>query len=550
MSPFLALTKIQFNHTFGLSVLKQKYFTKVTQSWKPVWFLLAMGFALLPFETGLVRFFNQLYTLLKTTGQEQVMLTIAISGGQLVVLLFGLFYLMSAFYFSGDLKQLLPLPLRPRDIIGAKLAVVLASEYLTLLPIIAPIFILYGIRNGAAWWYWPFSLAVFLLLPVMPLAVSSILIIPLMRFTAMAKNRDLFRVLGSLLGVVLFMVIQFTINRSGRGPDGQQLQQWLAAGKNISGSAGKMFFPVDWAAAALALPGPLEALGHLLYFAVVSLLLFSLVLLLAGKWFFPGVTGGNEVRSNGRRAGATLATGFKNRNPVSAVLWRETRVFFRTPVYVLNGLISYIMIPVIFYMGLRNNPAAELMPGNDQVRLIIVLVAAGMIVLNNALSPVAATAISREGKMFWISKHLPLAAREQVTAKLIHSMLFPIIGTFLIALIAYISFKLTAIELFLTVIIGVTGSLPAAEIGLIIDLIHPNLDWTDPQRAIKGFNGFLAFLAGALMLGVLGLPGAALIHFGLQPSLVYSYFIGVFLLVGLFLYRAIISLAEKRYPLI
>mgnify|MGYP000870023652 FL=1 len=146
MNPFFALTKTQFNQTFGLSVLKQKYFKRISQVWKPVGFLLLMGLALMPFEIGLIGFFNQFYTLLETTNQEPVLLTMAVLGGQLMVLLFGLFYLLSTFYFSGDLKLLLPLPLRPRDIIGAKMAVVLASEYLTLLPFIAPIFIVYGIR--------------------------------------------------------------------------------------------------------------------------------------------------------------------------------------------------------------------------------------------------------------------------------------------------------------------------------------------------------------------------------------------------------------------
>lgn len=550
MSPLLSLTKTQLNHTFGLSTAKHKYFLKKRQIWKPVVFLLAMGFALTPFEIGLIGFFNQFYTILKNTGQESAILTLAVLGGQLVVLLFGLFYLMSAFYFSGDLKQLLPLPLRPRDIIGAKLAVVLAGEYLTLLPLIAPILILFGIRGEVAWWYWPFTLAVFLLLPVIPLAVSSILIIPLMRFSALAKNRDLFRIVGSLLGIAVFLLIRFTVNPSGRGLDGQQLPQWLSAGKILSGTAGAVFLPVHWAAAALSFSSPTGALTNLLLFAVASLSLLTIVLLLAGKWFFRGVTGGYEVGSARRRTGTMPINVYRSRSPISAALWRETRVFFRTPVFVLNGLINNIMVPVVLFISLRGGGFTDLSLENPRTRLIVNLIAAGVIILNNTLSTVASTAISREGKTFWISKRLPLTARDQVTAKLIHSMFFQVIGAFLITLILYLSFKLPAADLLLIAFLGVAGSLPAAEIGLIIDLIRPNLDWTDPQRAMKGLNGILAYLAGILMLGILGLPGAALIYSGLQPYLVYLFFAGVFLLSGLVLYRALVRLAEKRYPLI
>lgn len=550
MNPFFALTKTQFNQTFGLSVLKQKYSKRISQVWKPVGFLLLMGLALMPFEIGLIGFFNQFYTLLETTNQEPVLLTMAVLGGQLMVLLFGLFYLLSTFYFSGDLKLLLPLPLRPRDIIGAKMAVVLASEYLTLLPFIAPIFIVYGIRCEAAWWYWPFALAVFLLLPVIPLAISLILIIPLMRFTALVKNRDLFRILGSLAGVAIFVIFQLTVNRSGPGADGQQLQQWLSSEKVLSGIGGTVFLPVNWAVAALSLPAPLGAMAKLLAFAAVSLVPLVPVLPMAGKWFFRGVTGGYEVRSSGRRSRVITDAAFKSHSPVPAFLLRELKVFFRTPVFVLNGLIGYIIIPVILFISLQSNTMEETLPDNFQIRLIIALVAAGVIILNNSLSSIASTAISREGKMFWISKHLPLSAREQVTAKLMHSMIFPIIGAILIALIPYFFFKLTAAYFFLIVVLGVLGSLPAAEIGLIIDLIRPNLDWTDPQRAIKGFNGLLGFLAGVLIFGALALAGVVLIHYGVQLTLVCLFFSVAFLVLGLFLYWILARLAEKRYPLL
>ncbi len=161
---------------FSFAEFKSKYLLKKKRLVQPVLFAALMGLAIIPFEAGLVAFFNQFFTLLNTTGQEAVLITTTVLTGQLIVLMFGLFYLMSAYYFSGDLKQLLPLPLRPQDIIGAKLAVVIVSDYLTLLPLVAPAFIVFGIRSDAAWWYWPVALTVFLLLPVLPLAFSTFLI--------------------------------------------------------------------------------------------------------------------------------------------------------------------------------------------------------------------------------------------------------------------------------------------------------------------------------------------------------------------------------------
>lgn len=84
--------------------------------------------------------------------------------------------------------------------------------------------------------------------------------------------------------------------------------------------------------------------------------------------------------------------------------------------------------------------------------------------------------------------------------------------------------------------------------GLIIDLMRPNLDWTEPQRAIKGFNGFLALLAGLPLLGIFSLAAVFLLRSGLRHSLVYLLLTGALLLLGLAFYTALIRLAEKRYP--
>lgn len=532
---------------FSFAEFKSKYLLKKKRLVQPVLFAALMGLAIIPFESGLVAFFNQFFTLLNTTGQEAVLITTTVLTGQLIVLMFGLFYLMSAFYFSGDLKQLLPLPLRPQDIIGAKLAVVIVSDYLTLLPLVAPAFIVFGIRSAVAWWYWPVALTVFLLLPVLPLAFSTFLIIPLMRFTALLRNRDLFRVVGSLLAVMIFMLIQFTINRSGQGMDEQQMQQLLSTGKTLSATVGAVFPPAQWATAAMALHSIPAVLKNLLMFAVASVVFLFPALFMAGKWFFVGVTGGSEVRRAGRRSKVARAGAFRCRSPFAAALWREIKLFLRTPVYILNGLFGYIIVPVLILMSLQNEALGEVLTGDSKTRLTIILIVAGVIILNNALSPVAATSVSREGRMFWISKHLPMTARAQVAAKLCLAMLISAAGALLITSVIYIAFKLPAMDLFLIFILGAAGSLPFAGVGLIVDLLRPNLDWTDPQRAIKGFNGFLAFLASLPVFGVMGLAGAAMIYYGLLPSLVYLFLLAVFLLLGLLLYLVVIRLAEKRY---
>ncbi|HUW65225.1 MAG TPA: hypothetical protein VMW83_11150 [Spirochaetia bacterium] len=498
---------------------------------------------------GIYAVFGQLYTVLQMTGQQAAILTIAVAGGQFIVLLFGLYYLLSTFYYAGDLQHLLPLPLRPRDIIGAKLVLVLAGEYLTVFPLVAPILVLYGVRGATGWLYWPLALAVYLVLPVLPLAVSAIIIFPLMRFTAGAKNREAFRVAGSLLAALVYLVVRFAVASPGGPVSGRQVQPWLRIGHALSGVSWAAFLPQQWAAAALALTSPGGALAHFLLFAALSALLLVIALLLAGKWFFRGIAGGHGAGRGRRGQGKTVSkAAFKSRSPLMALVLKETRVFFRTPMFLLNGLTSSFLLPLMFLIGFGGRGWRPIPLDSPQSSMVAVLIAAGVIVLTTGLSPVSATAVSREGKAFWISKHLPLSGREQMSAKLIHSLIFPLVAAIVITFFLLLVTKVPVWAAVPALFLGLAGSVPAAEAGLIIDLLHPNLEWSDPQRAIKGFNGIFALLTTIVMLGIAAAAAVALVISGAWPVVVPVIILLLFLLLGVVLYRVLGSLAAKRYP--
>jgi len=58
--------------------------------------------------------------------------------------------------------------------------------------------------------------------------------------------------------------------------------------------------------------------------------------------------------------------------------------------------------------------------------------------------------------------------------------------------------------------ISALAALLVTGLGLIIDMHRPQLDWSDPQRAMKGnLNGLLAIVAAVLAYG---LPAAVVLR--------------------------------------
>ncbi len=152
-------------------------------------------------------------------GQEAVILGFGLSVVSVVIFFFGIFYAMGIFYFSMDVENLLPLPFKPWHIMGAKFAVVLIYEYLTELIFFVPTLIAYGIKSSGGILYYIYGVIIFLLLPIVPLVIASIINMIIMRFTNIAKNKDRFRLFGGIIamgfGVGINIYIQkFTQNLS------------------------------------------------------------------------------------------------------------------------------------------------------------------------------------------------------------------------------------------------------------------------------------------------------------------------------------------------
>src|SRR5690606_34268248 len=108
-----------------------------------------------------------------------------------------------------DARLLMSWPLRPREILAAKFVTILVSEYLTIAFFLAPVYYVYLRDVAVNGWFIPSALIVFLLTPVVPLALASLLVVVLMRFVSVSRKRDLFTIVGGLLGLALAIGFQY-----------------------------------------------------------------------------------------------------------------------------------------------------------------------------------------------------------------------------------------------------------------------------------------------------------------------------------------------------
>ena len=144
MSKLATVVRAGLRSNFGLATIKYRILKEKKDRWLvPLFGLAALG--VVPMFYGIVLLIQNVYYVLRPMGQERALLSFGILAGQLLILLFGIYYIIAAFYFARDLDLLIPLPLRPGEVMASKFAVVVINEYLTVAALVLPVVITLGV---------------------------------------------------------------------------------------------------------------------------------------------------------------------------------------------------------------------------------------------------------------------------------------------------------------------------------------------------------------------------------------------------------------------
>jgi ABC-2 type transport system permease protein len=557
MSPTAALIKAALNSNFGWSAVRHRLFVQKRDRWMIPLIGLAAA-SVIPTLVLYVRLLSAGFEMLQSLGQEKALLTLAVLAGQLIILVFGLFYLIATFYFSRDLEYLLALPLKPSQIMMSKFAVVLVNEYLTIAPVILPLLIVYGVKKRGGLGYWLVLPLTYLLLPVIPLTAAGIAVVGMMRLVNVGKKKDLLIVVGSLVLIGAALILQLGLSRAAgaSGQDPQKIIAMIASPDGLVQSIGRRLPPAIWATRLLH-NGLFTGTGFAGFalFAGVSLVLLGVLMAGAQRLFFGGLVGLSERSGGGRRARAGKRIRFSSgRHPIKAIFLREVRMMNRTPIFLLNGVLGVIMVPFLFALtpgsgrpGDDRTDIMRLMTGAKPVTMILVLTL--FMVVCATLSGVASSAFSREGRKFWISKVIPVGYRQQVLAKFLHSMAIAALGIGSATAVLILRLHVPAGKWLLSLALALPVTAFVTSLNLAVDLARPLLDWISPQKAMKqNLNVLIAML---LDIGCLFLYGLVFVILG-KSGLGLAPVLAIMAALGLGLagpaYLSLLRFAERRYP--
>ena len=551
MRKFISLLKLQINARYGLS----NVLYNIKSDKKALWKSIGMGLVILIAMAEIIGIYTfmmlQLYKGAVSINAPQVVLTMAAVASGIIVLIFGIFYILSTVFLAKDTELLTSLPLPQGSVFLSKFALVLLGEYPFAFFLMIPPVIIYGIGQNMGVIYYLLAIICTLFIPLVPLVISALLSLFLMNIVGRSRHRDLITIIGSIILLVgIFLGQNYLISQM---PDNEQefLIELLKSSNAIVEFMGRAFPPAIWITKILS--GTFtEAMVNMAYLLIVSIGAFGLVYFIASFIYQRGATAQFET---GASTGKTKFS-YKSSSQILTIFKIEWLTILRTPIYALNSLVMVFMAPLLMMLplfggNLANDPDLQFLYQlieNGESTPLLPLIVAGLITVFVLINPAVSSTFSREGKNIWILKNIPVKPEIQVYGKLLAGYSISFIAAVLSAFMAMLSFRVPVVTTIMVVILTSAALVPISALGIYIDLMRPKLIWNNPQEAIKqNFNVVIAMLLGFVMVTVFGVIGYFITTFGLNTFAVF----GIMLIIILaFSYLSIMVLknaAEGAY---
>lgn len=456
------------------------------------------------------------YSGLEAEGKTQLMPGFGLILGLMMTIFFGFLSVATNYYTGAGEEQLMCMPLKAREIFGAKFAVSVIADSLFGAMIVIICSVIYGSKEGC------FTNPLFyigIVASVLTICVVSVFFLYFV-FIVILSLIPALRKKNILQGIATVIIISFSAccgffgsmggNMMAGNPSYQNIDMgsplvdsWI--GRVSSFKAVSLFANClvgDW-------------LSILIMLAIGALIIFVFVPLIS-PMYLRSLNGFGDVKTkkmNQEQVSKVLTESGKGKSIFQAMYWRDVKTVLREPAFFANGPLMVFLMPVFFlvpslfamfkidgvsleelatslYTFFDSGDSAAVAKANYLVALIF----AGITIFTGNSSSIACTSFSREGKGLGNLKAMPVLSETILQAKFAHAFTYNIISNVMfilfvviVSLVLKMSFLISFLlkPLLLGVLLSLVTSLFIIFLEMLIDTANPKLNWDNPMAAFK-----------------------------------------------------------------
>ena len=378
------------------------------------------------------------------------------------------FMTQSQLFEARDNELLLSMPIPPAAILGSRMLALYLQSFLLSALVLTPAFLAYGAAapvtaaHAAAW------AAVYVLLPLAILALSAVLGWLVALLSSRMRNK-------SLLTVVLYLVFLggylYLYSRMSH-----YLNLLIANGPAVADVVQRRLYPF-WQLGLACLGGG----AALARFAACAAVPFALVYWVLARTFLRLATtrrGAARIRYRERAV--------RPRTPDGALLLREARHLWGSPLYLLNGAFGSVCLLIgAGFLAFRGRTVAEFAAMIQPLRPWLGLLGCGLVCLLVGMNLVTAPSVSLEGRSLWLLQSLPVSGWQALRAKLRLHLLVTMPPALVCAAAAAAVLRTGPLGTAALLVTPLAFTDVCAVLGLALNLRMPRLDWDSEAQAVK-----------------------------------------------------------------
>ena len=493
-------------------------------------FLNAISFIIVFGFLALIMGIISIYVTIKLSEIEQTYAFINILLLLNFILLFAksIFESLNVLYFSKDLKVLLRLPLKSKDILNAKLINMIVSEYEMEIIMLAIPMIVYGIYTNVSLIFYLYMIIILIILPVIPILITSFIIAIIMRFTNSIKNKNKAMYITIFISIFLVGIIT-SFFETNSYLSISSFEDMILTANGLSEYIVNSFMLIKPIMNTLLNYDNVIGFQDLIIYIIESVICYKIIVFLMSKIYLKGAVG-TTINSSKRKFiinNELTLKDFKKKNKNISYLKKELKILSRTPIFLLQCIIMPIIYPILVFLIMAGFISFANSVGVDALsefynRLLEVSGTAIFICIGQVfymMNFCSIIAVSKESKNSIIIKYIPVKLKTQFNIKISLGILLNMISVFLVSVVYYICTKnlLNTVILFIVLIFV---NIICEKVKILIDLKRPQISWDNEYTMMKQNTNVLYELFYTLI--VIGI--AMLITIFIKNILLYLIF--------------------------
>ena len=473
---------------------------------------------------------------------------------------------VNIFYFSKDLEMILHFPIKPVELLVAKLITLESKLYIAeIIFAIVPL-TMYGILTSQTILYYLFETIILIIFPIAISLIISIVMMCAMKILKYIKNKDLVQFILTfiLLSVVVF--VEYTafgtlLKNKGEGESSSiQIEEGIKLINNKIKEANSCLLFINPLVETLEKPN-MYGFINIIKILFMDFVLFILFIITGKKTYLKDVLKNISYLTSVKNNKKKIINKYKKHNKSFSYLIKEIRNLFRNPMFFMQcvyPIITCLMITVMMSMVIipkfreaLNNEAIRNQFHDLSFDITAVCIILGIIQIFFMLSPASLTAVSRDGKNAKFIKYIPISLYSQFIYKGVPQIIINIIS--IIGVVTTIHITIPEIEvkyIFAISMLAILLNIINSYIMLIVDLINPKLEW-DTEYAVLKQNNNKIFQYVFSIISILFLIYMDNIFSDLNLEIALGYmaiiFISIIIVINIFVKIKIKSLYKKIY---